>query len=332
MANQNNGSNNRGGVSNPPRNKSANSGNIARNAGISRPAATSEKPIPPASPSGPNLPGNGQRRLTPKQQAMLKRQRARRRNQIIAASIVVVAVVVIGIIVAIIATTPTTFKDLPTTATKDTAAFTIGDPNAKVTLTEWGDFRCSACDTFYNSVEPAIMSNYVKTNKIKFVFKNFITIDPPGTYGDSHLAAEAGWCASDQSRFWDFYQAMYNNYPGETPGFWTADRLKSLAKQINLDTTKFNACLDNHTHKQDVANQQQEASTSGYTGTPTLLINGTPMTANFADVNGVQSELDAAIAKAGSSTTPGAATTPNGTAAATTTTAASTTPTAAPTK
>ena len=280
---------------------------------------------------------NGPRRMTPKQEAMLRRQRIRRRNQLIFTSLLVVAVIaLVGIIVYVASNSSKVAVDAPISAsTADTAPFTTGDPNAKVTLTEWGDFRCSACNSFFQTAEPTIMDNYVKTKKIKFVFKNLIVIDPPNTYGDSHRAAEAGWCASDQSHFWDFYQAMYKNYPGESPGYWTADRLKNLASQLHLDTNKFSTCLDGSQHRQDVYAQAQQASQSGFSSTPTLTINDTLIKSNYSDGSGISGELDKAI-EAAASTTPGAAatiTTANGTpgAAATTTAAGATTSGAATT-
>ncbi len=319
-----NNSDNRNGGSNGSRNK---------NVGPLKPTATSERPVTPiqagSRPPAPTSPRpsvsspNGPRRMTPKQEAMLRRQRIRRRNQLIVTSLLVVAVIaLVGVIVYVASNSSKVAVDAPISAsTADSAPFTTGDPNAKVTLTEWGDFRCIACSNFFQNVEPTIMDNYVKTKKIKFVFKNYITIDPRNTYGDSHRAAEAGWCASDQSHFWDFYQAMYKNYPGETPGYWTADRLKNLASQLKLDTNKFNTCLDSSQHRQDVYAQDQQATQNQFSGTPTLTINDKLITSNYSDVSGISGELDKAI-EAAASPTPGAAAT---TAASTTTGAAVTT-------
>jgi protein-disulfide isomerase len=282
-----------------------------------------QTPVRPDSPSN-----NGPRRLTPKQEAMMRRQRTRRRNQLIISSIAIVVVVAVAAIIFTVATTPPSIPVVPTAVTTDTGSFIIGDPNAKVTLTEWGDFRCSACDSFFTNVEPAIMSDYVKAGKIKFEFKNFITIDGSSTTGDSHNAAAAGWCAADQNRFWDFYQTMYSNYPGENPGYWTTNRLKAVGQKLNLDTAKFNTCIDTNQHRQDVLTQNQQAQTNGYTGTPTLVLDGTALTISFADVNAVRGAIDQEITKMSNATTPSANTTPG---AASTTTAAAATTTSATT-
>lgn len=312
--------NNRGSNTTKPNNRSQQPGN--RNAG---PVVSKPTPTPPVNPNPAPIPpsNNGERKLTPKQIAMVKRQRDRRRNQLVIGSLVVLTVVIAGILLYSFANTPQTISTIPTPVAIQHSGFVLGDSNAKVTLTEWGDFRCSACNSFYNDVEPTIINNYVKTGKIKFEFKNFITIDPQGTIGDSHEAAEAGWCAADQNRFWDFYNTMYQNYPGETPGFWTANRLKTVASDLKLNITQFNSCLDNHQHQQDVAQQQQQVTQNGFTGTPTLVINGTEFTGNFDSVAEVTGQLDRVLAQASGSTTPGASATT--TTAATTTQAATTT-------
>lgn len=312
--------NNRGSNTTKPSNKNSSKANVGPV--VTPPTRPSSNPMPPT-PSA----SSGERRLTPKQAAMLKRQRDRRRNQVVIGSIVVVVVVVIGILLYSFANTPDTLSVIPTATPLHQSGFVLGDPNAKVTLTEWGDFRCSACDRFYTDVESNVIDKYVQPGKIKFEFKNFITIDPTGTIGDSHEAAEAGWCAADQNRFWDFYNTAYQNYPGETPGFWTVKKLEGVAAAQKMDTAKFNSCLESHQHQNDVAQQQTQAQQNGYTGTPTLVINGTALSDpnfNFDSTADVDAALDKAIAAANgnTSTTPGANAT---TSAASTTTAATTT-------
>jgi protein-disulfide isomerase len=309
--------NNRGSNTTKPSNKSSSKANVGPV--VTPPTMPKPSPTPPTN-------SNGSRGLTPKQAAMLKRQRDRRRNQVVIGSLIVVVAVVIGLLLYSFANTPENIENVPAATSIQQSGFVLGDPNAKVTLTEWGDFRCSACDRFYTDVESNIVDNYVKTGKIKFEFKNFITIDPTGTIGDSHEAAEAGWCAADQNRFWDFYNTAYQNYPGETPGFWTVKKLEGVAVVQKMDTAKFNSCLESHQHQNDVAQQQTQAQQNGYNGTPTLVINGNQFTGNFDSTDEVRAALDKAIAAANgtssTSTTPGANAT---TSSATTTQAATTT-------
>ena len=50
--------------------------------------------------------------------------------------------------------------------------------------------------------------------------------------------------------------------------------LKVIAKDLGLDTTKFNACLDNGTNASKVAAESKEGASFGVSGTPSFFING----------------------------------------------------------
>lgn len=96
----------------------------------------------------------------------------------------------------------------------------MGDPNAKVTYVEFADFQCPFCEQFYSQTEPQIINDYVKTGKVKFVFRNFAFLGP-----DSNTAAEGAYCANDQGKFWDYHNFLYSHQAGEGSG-WAS--LKNL--------------------------------------------------------------------------------------------------------
>lgn len=50
--------------------------------------------------------------------------------------------------------------------------------------------------------------------------------------------------------------------------------LKSMAKDLGMDTTKFNKCLDDGTMAKKVKEQSDEGTKMGVSGTPSFLING----------------------------------------------------------
>lgn len=50
--------------------------------------------------------------------------------------------------------------------------------------------------------------------------------------------------------------------------------LKTMAKDLGMDTTKFNKCLDDGTYAKQISEQQKEGQGLGVTGTPTFYING----------------------------------------------------------
>ena len=45
----------------------------------------------------------------------------------------------------------------------------LGDPNAPITLVEFGDYQCFFCNKFFHETEASIISNYVDTKKVKII-------------------------------------------------------------------------------------------------------------------------------------------------------------------
>src|SRR5687767_7865362 len=47
-----------------------------------------------------------------------------------------------------------------------------GDKNAKVVLIEYSDYQCPFCSKFVNDTYPEIQTAYIKTGKVKHVFRD----------------------------------------------------------------------------------------------------------------------------------------------------------------
>jgi len=52
------------------------------------------------------------------------------------------------------------------------------------------------------------------------------------------------------------------------------DKLRQYAKDVGLDVTEFNSCLDTGKYKAEVAQDAQDGQVAGVTGTPAFFING----------------------------------------------------------
>jgi protein-disulfide isomerase len=85
----------------------------------------------------------------------------------------------------------------------------------------------------------------------------------------AQLAAEAARCSGDQGRFWEYHDTLYAKAPK-----LAADDLKVYAKDMSLDTAKFDECLTSGKYKALVQKDLSEGAQLGITGTPTFFING----------------------------------------------------------
>jgi protein-disulfide isomerase len=145
----------------------------------------------------------------------------------------------------------------------------LGDKNAPILLVEFGDYQCFFCNKFFHDTEGGIIENYVKTGKVKIIFKDFTIIGP-----DSVSAAEAAHCASDQGKFWEFHDELYNNWAGENNGWANVTMLKKFANNLALDSEKFDQCLDSKKYSSLVSSSTTDAKTLGLTGTPGFFVIG----------------------------------------------------------
>lgn len=139
---------------------------------------------------------------------------------------------------------------------------TEGQADAPVKIIEFGDFGCPTCRAFYHSgTIDKILVNFA--GKVSFSWRDFPVITP-----DSPKAAEAGQCAYDQGKFWEYYNYLY----GKSQDL-SLNSLKTYAVTLGLDTTSFNRCLDSGQYHDLVQQSTQEGFKHGFTGTPSFLVN-----------------------------------------------------------
>lgn len=143
-----------------------------------------------------------------------------------------------------------------------------GDPNAPVTLVEFGDFNCGYCGRWARDTLPLIDQKYIQTGKVRMAYVHFPILGP-----DSMTAAEATECAAEQDNFWEYHNLAYANQGiGYTPA-----NLIRLAGELNLDTAAFEACLTNFTDRTSLEDDIRLSQVMGVRGTPAFLVNGIPL-------------------------------------------------------
>jgi len=143
----------------------------------------------------------------------------------------------------------------------------LGDPNAPITLVEFGDYQCFFCNKFFHDTEQKLLENYVDTGKVKIIFKDLTIIGP-----DSITAAHAAHCADDQGLFWEYHDTLYNNWNGENNGWASSENLLRMAQDVGLNIDEFTDCMLNEIHTQIISASNADARTLGLTGTPAFFV------------------------------------------------------------
>ncbi len=140
-----------------------------------------------------------------------------------------------------------------------------GNKDAPVAIIEFSDFECPFCTRFYEQTLPSIEENYIKTGKVKLVYRDF----PLSFHQNAQKAAEAAECADEQGRFWEIHDKIFEN--GVSGG---VNQLKQYAKDTGLNTAQFNECLDSGKMASEVQKDFNDGQGYGVSGTPAFFING----------------------------------------------------------
>lgn len=149
----------------------------------------------------------------------------------------------------------------------------LGPVDAPVVLVEYADYRCPFCGLFSRDTLPPLVEKYVKSGELRVEWR-----DLP-VFGDqSTMAAVAGRAAGNQGKFWEFNKAAFAIAPERGHADLSRERLVQIAQEAGVpDMTRFDADLDSKELQQAVATDAQEAASLGATGTPTFLVNDTPL-------------------------------------------------------
>lgn len=143
----------------------------------------------------------------------------------------------------------------------------LGNPNAKITIVEWGDYQCTYCHLFHQNTKDQLIQEYVNTGKVNFVFRDFPLNGP-----DSVLAAEAAYCAGDQNKYWQYHDELYNNWGGERTGWVNQKSLDQFATNVGLNLNQFDQCMSDNKYEGKVLENQKFGQEIGIDGTPSFII------------------------------------------------------------
>lgn len=149
----------------------------------------------------------------------------------------------------------------------------LGNPDAKVKIEVFEDFKCSACKIYTKNIEPDVIKNLVETGEVYYVHHMFPFLDDNASTKDSDRAALAAECAADQNRYWDYKEILFENQKS-VPGEFSDERLIAFAESLKLDMNQFNACYSQKTPQPRIDESLALGLQMGVQGTPSVFVNG----------------------------------------------------------
>ena len=153
----------------------------------------------------------------------------------------------------------------------------LGNPNAKVTMTYYGDYQCPVCQDFtLHGGFPQLVQNDVRNGKVKVEYKSFCTATCNGPNPNVFNTQQvAGLAAGKQSKFWQYTELFYRQQGQEGTNYVTENYLQGLAKQIpGMNLATWQSDRNDTTLTSQVNTDQSQARSLGVSGTPTLIFKG----------------------------------------------------------
>ena len=184
------------------------------------------------------------------------------------------------------------------------ADWSEGNPNAKVSLIEYGDFECPACGE-YSPIVQQLVQNYSST--VRFVFRNFplYTIHPFA--GISAQAAETAGLEGGAAKYWAMNNLLYAKQSewslnsALTSQQVLSQYLDGYAQSIGLNVNTFNNDINATSVMQKIQADANSGTAAQIDHTPTFFVN-LKQIPNPTSLAGFESVLNAAIASSSSAT------------------------------
>ena len=155
----------------------------------------------------------------------------------------------------------------------------LGDKNAPITIVEFSDYQCPFCRKFWTETLPSIEKEYIKTGKVKLVYRDLPLAQ---LHPMAQASAEAAECVSEKggdAAYFKMHDKIFSEQniidSGSATGAvtktatYTNDDLKKWAKDLGYDIS---SCLDSGKYKSEVAKDSADASAAGIQGTPGFVI------------------------------------------------------------
>lgn len=146
----------------------------------------------------------------------------------------------------------------------------VGNPDAPVTIREFGDYQCPACGHFEPTAQ-RIRKEYVDSGKVRFIFFDF----PLHMHDNAKTAAIAARCAARQDKFWSYHGRLYQTQSKWSEKSDPTSMFLDLGLESGLDTGKLKACISDKKPLPKIKKEKKAGELIKLRATPTVLVGNT---------------------------------------------------------
>lgn len=171
----------------------------------------------------------------------------------------------------------------------DTEAMHIrGNPDAPVTLEEFGDFQCPPCAGIATFIDQ-LAKEYQP--RLRFIFRNF----PLAQHKNAREAALAAEAAGLQGHFWEMHDLLYREQDVWSKAESVRELFDAYAGMIGLNHDQFRKDIDGEKAKARVDSDQERGNSLGVKNTPTIFINNRELGPTERTPEGFRATIDEAL-------------------------------------
>src|SRR6266536_5557644 len=162
-----------------------------------------------------------------------------------------------------------------------------GNPDAPITLEEFGDFECPPCGNIAVFIDE-LAKEYGP--RLHIVFRNF----PLPNHKYAREAAVAAEAAGLQGRFWEMHDVLYREQAVWSKADNVRELFDSYAGMIGLNLDQFKEDMDAEKTKARVDSDHERGDSLGVQSTPTVFINNRELGPNDRTTDGLRATIAAA--------------------------------------
>jgi protein-disulfide isomerase len=163
-----------------------------------------------------------------------------------------------------------------------------GNPEAPVTLEEFGDFECPSCAKLATFIDQLIKEYHPR---VRLIFRNF-SLPTHQFARDAALAAEA---AGLQGRYWEMHDMLFQEQRVWSSATDAQLLFDTYAEALGLDLNQFRKDVKSDKVRERIESDQARAKSLGVKMTPTLFVDKREMGPNDRTLEGVRRLVDEAV-------------------------------------
>lgn len=188
-------------------------------------------------------------------------------------------------------------QNVPANAPQGAApVYAKGDPTAVVTVEEFADFQCPTCASVHPAMKE-VQAAFAGNKNVRFIFRHLPLTQIHDKAMDAAAAVEAAGMQG-QPKFWSMLDLMLTNQQewANSPNY--REIWKGYAERIGLDVPRFENDASGMAVRGRIDLDMARARAIGVSSTPTVYINGSPISLAEINVASMRPMIETAIAAA----------------------------------